>query len=134
MSAIKSKDTTPEIMLRKELWRRGMRFRKNMTGLPGKPDIVFTRARVAVFCDGDFWHGNNWAVRGYGSFEEEMARYSTYWSNKIEKNVERDLCNTKKLEELGWMVIRLWESDIKKNLTECADKVQSAYMEKREGA
>ena len=76
MSAVKSKDTRPEVALRKELWRRGLRFRKNMKSLRGKPDIVFTRVKLVVFCDGDFWHGHNWAIRGYGSFEQEMDRYS----------------------------------------------------------
>ena len=74
MSAIKSRDTRPELALRKELWRRGLRYRKNYKRLPGKPDIVFLGVRLAVFCDGDFWHGHNWAIRGYGSLEEELRR------------------------------------------------------------
>ena len=83
MSAVKSKDTRPEVTLRKELFRRGLRFRKNMKALRGKPDIVFTRVKLVVFCDGDFWHGHNWAIRGYGSFEQEMERYSPQWADKI---------------------------------------------------
>lgn len=127
MSAIKSKDTRPEIMLRKELWHRGLRFQKNVKSLYGKPDIVFTHVRLAVFCDGDFWHGNNWAIRGYGSFERELRRYSPQWSAKIKANVARDKIATDKLTADGWYVIRLWESDIKKNVKSCADQVEYAY-------
>lgn len=127
MSAIKSKDTRPEIMLRKELWHRGLRFQKNVKSLYGKPDIVFTHVRLAVFCDGDFWHGNNWAIRGYGSFERELRRYSPQWSAKIKANVARDKIATVKLTADGWYVIRLWESDIKKNVKSCADQVEYTY-------
>lgn len=127
MSAIKSKDTRPEIMLRKELWHRGLRFQKNVKSLYGKPDIVFTHVRLAVFCDGDFWHGNNWAIRGYGSFERELRRYSPQWSAKIKANVARDKIATDKLTADGWYVIRLWESNIKKDVKSCADQVEYAY-------
>ena len=127
MSAIKSKDTRPEILLRKELWHRGLRFQKNVKSLYGKPDIVFTHVRLAVFCDGDFWHGNNWAIRGYGSFERELRRYSPQWSAKIKANVARDKIATDKLTTDGWYVIRLWESDIKKDVKSCADQVEYAY-------
>ena len=127
MSAIKSKDTRPEIMLRKELWHRGLRFQKNVKSLYGKPDIVFTHVRLAVFCDGDFWHGNNWAIRGYGSFEQELRRYSPQWSAKIKANVARDKIATDKLTADGWYVIRLWESDIKKDVKSCADQVEYTY-------
>ena len=127
MSAVKSKDTRVEVALRKELFRRGMRFRKNMKSLRGKPDIVFTRVKLAVFCDGDFWHGHNWAIRGYGSFEQEMERYSPQWAAKIRNNVSRDEQITKELSESGWTVLRIWESDIKKDMTACADQVEYAY-------
>lgn len=127
MSAIKSKDTRPEILLRKELWHRGLRFQKNVRSLYGKPDIVFTHVRLAVFCDGDFWHGNNWAIRGYGSFERELRRYSPQWSAKIKANVARDKIATDKLTADGWYVIRLWESNIKKDVKSCADQVEYAY-------
>lgn len=78
-----------------------MRFRKNVKGLRGKPDIVFTRVKLVVFCDGDFWHGHNWVIRGYGSFEEEMERYSPQWANKIRNNVNRDARITQELTEAG---------------------------------
>ena len=104
-----------------------MRFRKNVKGLRGKPDIVFTRVKLVVFCDGDFWHGHNWAIRGYGSFEQEMERYSPQWANKIRNNVDRDVSVTQELTEAGWSVLRIWESDIKKDVKSCADQVEYAY-------
>jgi DNA mismatch endonuclease (patch repair protein) len=109
MSAIKSKDTKPELLLRRMLWRRGLRFRVNYKPLPGKPDVVFTRAKVTVFCDGDYWHGHNWALRGIPSLEDELSTYSEYWKNKIAQNIRRDEANTAALEAEGWRVIRLWE-------------------------
>ena len=127
MSAIKSKDTYPEVSLRKELWRRGLRFRKNVRSIRGKPDIVFSHVKLIVFCDGDFWHGNNWAIRGYGSFEQETRRYSAQWASKIKANVDRDKIITEKLVDDGWYVLRIWESDIKKDVKACADRVEYAY-------
>ena len=128
MAAVKSTDTRPEIALRKELWRRGLRYRKNQKKLPGKPDIVFSSARLAVFCDGDFWHGHNWAVRGYGSLEEELKRYSKEWSDKILRNIQRDERVNQELQALGWKVLRIWESDIKADIKRCADRVESGYV------
>ena len=127
MSAVKSKDTRPEVALRKELWRRGLRFRKNFKSLRGKPDIVFTRVKLVIFCDGDFWHGHNWAIRGYGSFEQELERYSPQWAAKIRTNVTRDKSITAELSDAGWTVLRIWESDIKKDVKARADQVEYAY-------
>lgn len=127
MSSVKSKNTRPERALRKELWRRGLRYRKNVSKLPGKPDLVFIRAKLAVFCDGDFWHGHNWAIRGYGSLEDELKRYSDSWARKLQNNIERDKRNTQKLTNMGWTVIRIWESDIKKDIKKCGDIVEYAY-------
>jgi DNA mismatch endonuclease (patch repair protein) len=129
MSSIRSKDTRPELALRKELWHRGLRFQKNSKGLPGKPDIVFSRARLAVFCDGDFWHGHNWAIRGYGSLENELQRYSKAWGDKITRNIQRDARTNKELEGLGWNVLRIWESDIKTDVKRCGDIVEYAYWD-----
>ena len=127
MSAIKAKDTRPELALRKELWRRELRYRKNYKKLPGKPDIVFPRVRLVVFCDGDFWHGHNWAIRGYGSLENELRRYSKTWADKISRNIQRDERINKELESLGWRVLRIWESDIKADVKRCGDRVEYAY-------
>lgn len=128
MSSIKSKDTRPEIMLRKALWHQGLRFRVNYAKLPGKPDIAFTRTKLAVFCDGDYWHGHNWALRGLKDQEEELSGYSLFWATKIRRNIERDAEVNELLAQLGWKVMRIWESDIKKDVAECANKVRKVYF------
>ena len=127
MSAIHSKNTRPELALRHALWRRGLRYRVAMKELPGKPDIVLTKVKIVVFCDGDYWHGHNWALRGISSLEDELAGYSEYWQKKIRRNIERDVENTVKLEEDGWLVLRFWESEIKKDLDVCVEKIISCY-------
>lgn len=127
MSAIKSRNTRPELALRKELWRRGLRYRTNVRALPGKPDILFSRPRLAVFCDGDFWHGYNWTLRGYGSLEEELKRYSKPWAKKIQRNIQRDQKVNQRLTEMGWTVLRIRESEIKKDVKRCADQVEYVY-------
>jgi DNA mismatch endonuclease (patch repair protein) len=127
MSAVKSRNTRPEMKLRRELWSRGLRYRVNLKTLSGKPDVVFTKAKIAVFCDGDFWHGNNWAIRGLPSLEDELKRYSEYWCLKILTNIERDKKVTFNLEADGWTVLRFWESEIKSDVTKCADIVESEY-------
>ncbi len=131
MSAVKQKDTEPELMLRKALWDRGLRFRKNYKVLIGKPDVVFTKAKIVVFCDGDFWHGHNWALRGLPSLEAELATYSEFWKQKILRNIERDKEVTDMLATNGWVVIRLWESEIRNNLTECVDRIEVEYKKRR---
>ena len=129
MSAIPSKDTKPELTLRKALWHKNLRYRVNYKNLPGKPDIVFTKQMVAVFCDGDYWHGHNWAIRGLGSLEEELSGYSDFWKEKILRNIERDEENNKALRALGWTVVRIWESDIKNDLDGCIKEVQEALFD-----
>lgn len=126
MSSVKSRDTRPELTLRRSLWARGLRYRVNVKKLPGKPDIVFTKAKVAVFCDGDYWHGHNWAVRGLPSLEDELGRYSPYWRDKILGNIARDKENTTRLESEGWTVLRIWESEIKADVIGCTDLICSA--------
>ena len=123
MSAVKSRNTRPELALRKELWRRGLRYRANVR----TPDIVFSRVRLAVFCDGDFWHGYNWTLRGYGSLEEELKRYSKPWAEKIQRNICRDKQVNKRLAEMGWSVLRIRESEIKRDVKGCGDKVEYFY-------
>lgn len=133
MSAIRSKDTKPEMALRRALWKRGMRYRVNDRKLPGKPDIVFSKAKIVVFCDGDYWHGHNWALRGYASLEEELEQYGEYWQKKIRRNVERDALNNHLLSEAGWKVMRFWGSEIKADVEKCADQVCEAYSARIEG-
>ena len=131
MSAVKSKDTLPEIKLRKALWKEGLRYRVNYKQLPGKPDIVFTKWKVVVFCDGDFWHGHNWVIRGQNSLQEELSGYSQYWRDKILRNIERDEENNKALMALGWTVVRIWESEIKSNLDSCVETVKESLFEQK---
>lgn len=131
MSAIHSRDTKPELLLRHALWQQGLRYRVAVKTLPGKPDIVFTKAKVAIFCDGDFWHGHNWALRGISSLDEELAGYSEYWQKKIRYNIDRDRKNTSKLENSGWIVLRFWESEIKKNTKKCVDEIVRCYNQRR---
>lgn len=114
-------DTVHEKLIRKALWRRGLRFRKNVTTLPGKPDIVFPRARVVVFCDGDFWHGRNWRRLSRKLQDGANARY---WCQKIKANIARDRRTTRLLQNENWRVIRLWEGDIRANPDRLARYVQ----------
>lgn len=111
MSAIRSSNTTIERNVRSALWRRGYRFRKNDKRFPGKPDIVFPSERVAVFCDSDYWHGRDWE-----NLQSRLQTNRDYWITKIERNRQRDHQVTGQLESMGWTVIRLWESDIKRDL------------------
>lgn len=123
MSAIKSENTTPERLLGKALWSLGLRYRKHYK-IDGRPDFVFPGDRLAVFCDGDFWHGHNWKIRGLKSLEEELQRYSDFWVKKIRTNVARDKSVSRKLRSKGWRVMRLWESDIKKAPEKIAKRVE----------
>ena len=133
MSSIPSKNTEPELMLRKALWKDNLRYRVNYKKLPGKPHIVFTKYHVVVFCDGDFWHGHNWAIRGLSSLDEELAGYSDFWRTKILRNIERDAEVNQKLKEKGWTVVRLWESDIRANLENCVKIVKEALFATKVG-
>lgn len=119
MSRIRSRDTAPEILLRKALWHCGLRYRKNVQALPGKPDIVLARYRIAIFVDGDFWH-----ARGHQDNPgEQVATNRDFWQKKLRRNVERDRAADRELAEAGWTVLRFWENDIKKSPQECADDV-----------
>jgi DNA mismatch endonuclease (patch repair protein) len=106
----------------------GLRFRKNVATLPGKPDIVFPSAKVAVFCDGDFWHGRDWESR-----QEKLSQgtNASYWLAKIGSNIERDARNTALLKKAGWRVIRLWETDVKRNPLTAATKIKKVVEERR---
>lgn len=120
MSRVKGKDTTPELLLRKALWARGIRYRKNYDKLPGKPDIVLIRQKIAIFVDGDFWH-----ARGHQDNPgEKVASNKEFWRKKLARNVERDKEVNDELTEAGWLVLRFWESDIKKDLDACMMKIK----------
>ena len=127
MRAIRSKDTTIELALRKALWQRGIRYRKNYKGLIGKPDIVITKYRIAVFCDSDFWHGYDWENR-----KSRIKSNQNYWIPKIERNMKRDREVTVALVEQGWIVLRFWEHTIRKELEECVNDIQEAVDVRKE--
>jgi DNA mismatch endonuclease, patch repair protein len=128
MSSIPGKDTRPELLLRKALWVRGFRYRKHYK-IKGKPDVVFVKAKLAVFCDGDFWHGNNWRLRGLSSLSEELESYSRFWREKILRNIARDKEVNEYLNSQGWMVLRFWSSDIQSKLDECVSIIERSYHE-----
>jgi DNA mismatch endonuclease (patch repair protein) len=116
----RSTNSAAEVLLRQHLWAKGLRYRLHAADLPGRPDIVFRQYRVAVFVDGDFWHGRNWPAR-----RAKLARghNQQYWVAKIQYNIDRDHRNNTLLREKGWRVVRLWESDIKNSLGAEAAKV-----------
>lgn len=128
MKSNKGKDTKPELLLRKELWRRGLRYRKNYKELYGKPDIVFLGARIAVFVDGKMWHGYDWEHQ-----KDDFKSRRDYWIPKIERNIEHDYEVTQELISLDWLVMRFWDFEIKNNLQECADKIERAYNNRKNG-
>lgn len=128
MKSNKGKDTKPELLLRKELWRRGLRYRKNYKELYGKPDIVFLGARIAVFVDGKMWHGYDWEHQ-----KDDFKSRRDYWIPKIERNIEHDYEVTQELISLDWLVMRFWDFEIKKNLQEYADKIERAYNNRKNG-
>ena len=125
MQAVKNKDSQIELLLRKELWNRGIRYRKNSTKIFGKPDIVFIRKKIAVFCDSEFWHGYNWEER-----KKDFKSHQEFWIPKIERNIERDKEVNVKLESEGWIVLRFWGNEIKKNTAQCADIIEKAVHSK----
>ena len=119
MRAIKNKGSKIEVMLMKELWSRGLRYRKNVNSICGKPDIVFIGKKVAVFCDSEFWHGYNWEER-----KNDFKSHQEFWFPKIERNMERDKEVTAKLESDGWTVLRFWGKEIKNDVSGCADRIE----------
>ncbi|NQU84904.1 MAG: very short patch repair endonuclease [Mariniphaga sp.] len=121
MRKIRSKDTGPEKALRKLLWNAGIRYRKNVKKLPGSPDLVIQKHRVAIFIDGEFWHGHNWEDK-----KQKLKTNKEYWIPKIEKNIVRDQATNHKLEYLGYKVLRFWQHEIEQNPAMCYLKVMQA--------
>ena len=126
MQKIKSKDTKIEIMLRKALWNKGYRYRKNKTKLPGKPDIVLTQYKIVIFCDGEFFHGKDWAVL---KPRLEKGNNGEFWISKISRNMKRDNEISKRLLFEGWTVIRFWGDEIKKHTDECVKVVEETIFD-----
>lgn len=126
MQHIRSKDTKIEVMLRKALWNKGYRYRKNCDKLLGKPDIVLTKYRIAIFCDGEFFHGKDWEVL---KPQLEKSSNSEFWISKISRNRERDDEINKSLLFEGWTVIRFWGNDIIKHVDECVKVIEEAIFD-----
>ena len=126
MQRIKSQDTAIELLLRRGLWEKGYRYRKNYDKLPGRPDIVLIKYKIAIFCDGEFFHGKDWEVLRP---KLEKSSNSEYWISKISKNKERDDEINKKLLFMGWTVIRFWGKDIKKNVDECIRVIEETIFD-----
>ena len=129
MQHIRSRDTKIEVLLRKALWKKGYRYRKNYKELPGKPDIVLTKYKIAIFCDGEFFHGKDWEVL---KPRLEKSNNSDFWISKISRNREDEV--NKKLLFMGWTVIRFWGKDIKNNTSECVNVVEEEIFDMEIGA
>lgn len=121
MQAVKGKGTKIELALAKALWSRGYRYVKNDSSIFGKPDFSFKLKKLAVFVDGEFWHGKDWNIR---KFDHKTNK--EFWFNKIEKNMLRDKIVNQRLKREGWTVLRFWGSDIEKRLDECVEKITVA--------
>lgn len=119
MSRIRAKDTKIELILRRNLHKRGLRFRVNYAKIKGKPDIVFVSKKIAVFIDGEFWHGYDWENR-----KKQIKTNRKYWIKKIEGNMERDKRNTRSLRKQGWKVKRIWGRLLSKNVEKYADQIE----------
>lgn len=126
MSNIKSKDTSIELLLRKALWKKGIRYRKNYKKIPGTPDIAITQYKIAIFCDSEFFHGKDWEVLRP---KLEKGSNPDFWIKKIGKNIEHDNEINKELNFLGWTVIRFWGNDIKKKTDECIKVIEEVIFE-----
>ncbi|MBS6722973.1 MAG: very short patch repair endonuclease [Clostridiales bacterium] len=128
MSRIRGKDTKIEIALRKALWNKGYRYRKNYKNLPGSPDIVLTKYRIAIFCDSEFFHGKDWEVL---KPRLERGKNPEYWVKKIQRNMQRDIEKDQALQYLGWTVIHFWGKDILKNPEKCVHIIEEVIFEEK---
>lgn len=117
MSSIRSKNTKDEVRLAKALWHIGLRYRKNNKKVFGCPDLTFRNLKIAIFVDGEFFHGKDWETR------KKPKTNSEYWIKKIERNIQRDLEVNQYLESHNWKVLRFWSDDIKKNIGSCVSEI-----------
>jgi len=127
MSKVKLKRGAAETMLAKALWHRGVRYRLNFRALAGSPDIAITKNKIAIFVDGEFWHGQDWEKR-----KPKLKRNREYWIEKIEENISRDKRNDTTLKVAGWTVIHFWEKEVLKNLDACVDAVVALRLTQNE--
>ena len=125
MKHIRSKDTKIEIILRKALWHEGIRYRKNYDKLPGKPDIAITKYKIAVFCDGEFFHGKDWNQL---QVKLKNSNNSEYWLKKIQRNINRDYEVEQEIRAQGWIVLRFGGKDIKQDVNMCVKSIKEAIQ------
>lgn len=118
MANVRLKGGKAETILAKSLWHIGIRYRKNYKKLPGSPDIAITKQKIAIFVDGEFWHGENWEVR-----KEKLKKNRDYWIEKIEENIARDKRNDLLLIEAGWTPVHFWEKEVLKKTDDCIKKI-----------
>lgn len=128
MQHIRSKDTSIELLLRKYLWNKGYRYRKNVKGLPGTPDIVLPKYKIVIFCDSEFFHGKDWP-----ELQTQLQRGNNpdFWIKKISRNIQRDDEVDKQLKNLGWSVLHFWGKDITKHTDECVQTIEELIFEKK---
>ena len=131
MSKIRGKDTSIEVVLRKALWHRGFRYRKNYKGLPGRPDIVLTKYRIAIFCDSEFFHGNYCDKKNQKA--DQKGKNPDYWVKKIERNIQRDEEKDQQLKFMGWTVIHFWGKDILKDTEQCVRVIEETIFDQKLG-
>ena len=120
MANVHLKQGKAETLLAKSLWQQGVRYRLNYKKIPGSPDIAITKQKIAVFVDGEFWHGHDWENR-----KAKLKANREYWIEKIEENISRDVRNDKKLKELGWTPIHFWEKEVLKKTDGCVSIIMS---------
>ena len=125
MKQVKNKDSKIEILLRKELWNRGVRYRKNVKKILGKPDLAFIGKKIAIFCDSEFWHGYDWENR-----KKDFKSHQDFWIPKIERNIARDKEVTEMLQQQGWIVLRFWGKEIQSDVSRCADIIEASLRER----
>lgn len=123
MSKVKLKGGKAETALARALWQRGYRYRRNDKRLPGSPDIAILKYRIAVFVDGEFWHGKDWETR-----KDRLKRNRAYWVEKIEENIARDMRDDRLLMQIGWTPIHFWEKEVMKNLPACIAEIEDMIL------
>lgn len=124
MRAVKSKGSKIETLLSQELWNKGYRYRKNNKSVFGKPDLTFKKYKIAIFVDGEFWHGKDWEIR-----KHDHKSNQKFWHEKIERNIERDREVNQHLSQEGWNILRFWGKQIQKDLPSCIKKIETAINE-----
>ena len=126
MSAIRGKETGIEVRLRKALYAKGLRYRKNSKYIFGHPDVSMKGLKIAIFCDSEFWHGKNFAEN-----EAKLTTNREYWVKKIKRNIERDQEVNARLRGEGYTVLRFWGEEIEKHLDDCVDKIVAAVEQNK---